>query len=932
MTLSWIRQLLRPKSSQARLLVPGRRRSHRPLLERLEERRLPSTFTVTNTLDSGAGSLRQAILDANAHTGTDTISFAIASGVQTIAPASPLPAITDAVVINGTSQPGFAGKPLVELNGTNAGSGANGLKITGGGSTVKGLAINRFASGAGILLTGLGGNTVTGNFLGTDSTGTLARPNQTGVLIQNSSNNTVGPNNVISGNLRTSGTELGIGVKILGSAAVAAAGNVIKGNKIGTDVNGTAQVGNNNGVVVQDANNNTIGGTTSAAGNLISGNGLGILIEGTVAGLATGNVVQGNRIGTNAAKTAALPNLTGVAIVVASGNTVGGTSAGAGNLISGNSGTAVSLSGISTLPATGNLVQGNKIGTNAAGTGKLANGGFGVALGKFTSLNTVGGTADGAGNLISGNGSDGVAFVDSTSARNAVQGNKIGTKADGVGALGNGGHGVFVKFGHDMLIGGAGAGNTIAFNALAGVAVLDPASFGNRITRNAIFSNGGLGIDLGDDGVTANDGLFDGDDGPNGLQNFPILNAASSTSTDITVAGSLFSSLFSTFVLEFFSSPAADPSGSGEGQTFVGALTVTTGLGGLAQFNVTFPKAVPQWQFITATATGVDSTNTSEFSVAKVIGPRLAVGSDTGDPPLVQVYDAPTGQLQYAFAPYPASFHGGVRVAVGDLNGDGVPDIVAAPGPGSALPVRVFDGDSGQPLPGPLGNFFPFGPAFDRGVFVAVGKFDADQADDLVISQDAGGRPRVKIFSGADGHVLADFLAFDQGFPGGVRLAVADVNGDGHDDIVAAAGPGGPPRVTVFDGTNPAHVLRSFLAYPTGFRGGVFAAAGDLDNDGKAEIVTGMGEGGRPLVKVFDGASGRETASFEAYHPDFRGGVRVAVVRDLNHDGGPEIVTGTGPGGGGEVQVFDGRTHDLLDDFGAADPLSSGGVFVAGRR
>src|SRR5262249_6084129 len=145
--------------SLPRARTPGRRRSTRPLLEILEGRCLPSTFTVTNTSDSGAGSLRQAILDANNHAGTDSITFAIGSGLKTIAPASALPDVTDPVVINGASQQGFAGTPLVQINGASAGAGANGLKITGGGSTVKGLIINRFGHD-GILVTGLGGNVI----------------------------------------------------------------------------------------------------------------------------------------------------------------------------------------------------------------------------------------------------------------------------------------------------------------------------------------------------------------------------------------------------------------------------------------------------------------------------------------------------------------------------------------------------------------------------------------------------------------------------------------------------------------------------------------------------------------------------------------------------------------------------------------------------
>jgi hypothetical protein len=863
---------------------------------------------VTNTNNSGAGSLRQAILDTNNLAGKDTITFAIASsGVQTITLASALPDVTDPVVINGTSEPGFAGKPLVELNGANTGAGANGLVLRAGGSTVKGLVINRFPND-GILVTGLGANIITGDFIGTDPTGKVARANgNNGVEIVRSSNNTVGPKNVSSGNAQE-------GVAVTGSGAVAAAGNVVKGNKIGTDFTGTAALGNGDcGIVVQDASNNTLGGTAAGAGNLISGNThQGILFESPGGVPTTGNRVQGNKIGTNAAGNTRLGNIVGVLIELgASGNAVGGTVSGAGNLISGNE-TGVEL------VADGNVVQGNKIGTNAAGSAALGNS-QGVEI-DFNG-NTVGGTAAGAGNVISGNSFEGVILEFGASA-NVVQDNKIGTDVTGTKPVGNGADGIRLRDNDSTnLI----AGNTIAFNAFSGVG-LGGFGTGNSIRGNALFSNGGLGIDLIDDGVTLNDS-GDGDSGPNGLQNFPIITAASSNGSSATIAGSLSSSANKTFTVEFFASAAADPSGFGEGQTFLASATVTTNTRGFVSFNLTFPVTVPQGHFITAAATDPGG-NTSEFSKAVVIGPRLAVGSDAGDPPVVMVYDAPTGQLQFSFMAYDVSFRGGVRVAVGDVNGNGVPEVICAPGPGNPEPVKVFDADSGQLLR----SFFPFGPAFDKGAFVAVGEFDSDHKDDVVVSEDAGGAPRVKVIRGADGHVIADFLAFEKDFAGGVRLAVADVNGDGHDDIVATAGPGGPPRVRDFDGTDPAHVLRSFLAYAPGFRGGVFVAAGDLDGDGRAEIVTGMGGGGRPLVKVFAGAGGAETARFEVYPASFRGGVRVAVVRDLNRDGGAEIVTGTGPGGGGEVQEFDGRTHDLLEDFVATDPLSSGGVFVAGRR
>lgn len=313
-------------------------------------------FVVTNTDDAGAGSLRQAIIDANQHSGLDTISFNISgAGVHTIAPASNFPAITDPAIIDGYTQPGAAPNTngpaaadnavlRIVLDGTgsnpNLGDG-DGLVITGGGSTVRGLVINGFAraatggGGRGILLQTKGGNKVQGNFIGTDTTGTAAVPNgEEGVLIANAADNIIGgvdpaERNVISGNLSAE--------VVIQSAS--ATGNRIQGNLLGTDAAGTTAIGSGNarGVLV-DAPRNTIGGTVPAARNVIAGhNSIGIDLR------SNDNAVQGNFIGTSLDGAAAIPNATGVFVVNSSGNVIGGTSPGAGNLISGNTFDGVQL-------------------------------------------------------------------------------------------------------------------------------------------------------------------------------------------------------------------------------------------------------------------------------------------------------------------------------------------------------------------------------------------------------------------------------------------------------------------------------------------------------------------------------------------------------------------------------------------------------------
>jgi uncharacterized protein (TIGR03437 family) len=376
-----------------------------------------ATFTVTNTNDSGPGSLRQAIIDANANAGLDTINFNTGSGVQTIQPTSALPTITSPVTIDGTSQPGYAGSPLIELNGVSAGVGSFGLRITAGSSTVRGLVINRFTppSGGGISLATAGGNVIAGNYIGTDVSGAanLGNDNNFGVFIGLAPNNTIGgtatsARNVISGNF--------FGIVISGSSPT---GNLVQGNYIGTDVTGAADLGNtNDGVSVLFSPNNTIGGTAVGARNVISGNdSFGIYISGSG---ARGNLAQGNYIGTDATGAAALGNNnSNVSIFEVPSNTIGGTVAGARNVISGNDGFGIGITGIG---ARSNLVQGNYIGTDATGAASLGNSADGVIIANEAN-NAVGGTTSGAGNTIAFNGGDGVNVF--SGINNAILSNSI---------------------------------------------------------------------------------------------------------------------------------------------------------------------------------------------------------------------------------------------------------------------------------------------------------------------------------------------------------------------------------------------------------------------------------------------------------------------------------------------------------------------------
>jgi len=790
--------------------------------------------------------MAQANALANLAAGSDVIVFAIpGSGPFTIQPTSSLPTITDRVVIDATTQPGYAGAPLIELSGSSAGAGTVGLRIAGGSSTVKGLAVNRFG-GYGIEITTAGGNQILGNFIGTDVTGTAAAGNGNYGVSATTANNRIGGSgagegNLISGNLgggvrlagagatgnvvqgNRIGTDLSgtaalgnklagvaisgdnnlvggaaveegnvlsangqqgvllygannrvfgnlIGTNIsgtsalankdygvvvygtgmqIGGAAAGQQGNVISGNRyggillrgtgnlvqhnlIGTDRNGLAGVGNTLTGVAVDASGNTVGGVGEAGnvisgndregislykpgnfvygnligtdrtgltalgnggwgmyivtydcqvggvgagqeGNVISGNGAGGIqlygsgahentIQGNWIGVdeagtralgnqgiglflnrawsntvgggeagagnvisantregiwisgdpATNNVLVGNRVGTNAAGTAALGNASHGIYITARGNRIGGTTAEERNLISGNTGSGLVLSGAT---ARLNVIQGNRIGTDANGTAALGNGGSGVLV--SGSDNTLGGGGGGAGNVISGNQVDGVQIYGTG---NRVQGNVIGLDAALLGALGNK-YGV-VLYGSGNTIGGMGIGegNRIAHNQQAGILVTGSGAINNAMTRNSLWSNGGLGIDLAPLGMTPND-AGDPDTGPNRLQNFPVISSAVLSGGNLTITYVVDSATGNSsypLVIDVYRTDAA-------GQEGASYLATDTYVAAVAQISRTVTLAVSGLsvnQRIVATATDALG-NTSEFSASVVVASSL---------------------------------------------------------------------------------------------------------------------------------------------------------------------------------------------------------------------------------------------------------------------------------------------------------------------
>jgi CSLREA domain-containing protein len=632
-------------------------------------------------------SLREAITLANATPnvgGPDAIEFEIVGSPPfLISPTAALPVITDPVEIDGTTQPeSAAGAPVVVLDGTGAGVGALGLSITGGNSTIRGLVIANFAGNSAIAISGSGGNRIEACFIGTDVTGTAAAANSIGVRVSGSPNNVIGGTvggvgNVISGNSSRNvviessgatgnliagnrigtnadgtarlvatdqfhvGVQLvaadntvggttaiernlisgnGFGIQIAGSTT---SGNDVLGNYIGTDATGMASISNERGgILVNDGNNNIIGGTVAGAGNVISGNSSGppanlsgISISGSS---TTANVVQGNLIGLAADGTTALPNKTGIEVNNAPANVIGGTVAGARNVISGNLGFGFNIGNPG---ATGTIIRGNYIGTDITG---LLDRGNSVGINASSATGTiVGGSVAGAGNVISGN-VHGV-FANTGADGTVIRGNLIGTDAAGTGALGNSGNGVIIVA-SNVSVGGvlAADANVIANNGAAGVTVgtntITP--IGNRINRNSIDANGGLGIDLAPTGTNLND-ADDSDTGVNGLQNFPVVTAATGDGVTTNIDGTLTSTADTSFRIEAFASDACDNSGSGhgEGARFLGAATVVANGSGTGSFTFSgiANADAPVGDFITTTATNQTSDNTSEFSACLVV-------------------------------------------------------------------------------------------------------------------------------------------------------------------------------------------------------------------------------------------------------------------------------------------------------------------------
>ncbi|OWK36633.1 Ig-like domain repeat protein [Fimbriiglobus ruber] len=335
--------------------------------------------------------------------------------------------------------------------------------------------------------------------------------------------------------------------------------------------------------------------------------------------------------------------------------------------------------------------------------------------------------------------------------------------------------------------------------------------------------------------------------------------------------------------------------------------------------------------------------------------PQYAVGTDAGGA-AVELFAA-NGSTLSEVDPFPASFTGGIRVASADFAAGGPPDVIAGSGPGISNEVFVLNGTTGKTI----ASFNPFETSFTGGVYVAVGDVNGDGVPDVIVTPDQSGGPVVAVYDGAalaQGQVVqvARFFGInDPNFRGGDRAAVGDLTGNGVGDLIVSAGFGGGPRVAIYNGTtiasgNPTELMPDFFAFEPSLRNGVYVTAGDVTGDGHADLIFGAGPGGAPRVRIADpavlmtvigqfsslddpAAGSAGIASFFAGDPDSRGGVRV-TAKDLEGNAQADLVTGDGEGSGGSVTTYTGAaivanttnpasalTYDVF-------PFFNGGVFV----
>jgi streptogramin lyase len=644
-------------------------------------------FVVTNANDSGPGSLRQAILNSNATPGVDTITFAVGSGVQTIKPTSALPTVTDPVVIDGTTQPGYGGKPIIVLDGSLAGAGATGLLIAAGNSTVRGLVIDNF-NGTGLELVG------GGTFLVSEHNSVLRLDAQTGAVLATyptgvSEDGAIfGPDGTLYVNDFANSQVLrydvsGALLSAFGSGQLSSPQGLAfgpDGNLYVADANSTVQEFGPDGTFVRTFVSAGSGGLSNAKGLTFGPDGnlyvaslsnSSVLRYDGTTGAFLGTFVPSGGGGLSWPEDLTFGPDGNLYVSSYNNNTVyryrgsdgsllgafisGGNIDGpwglrfdpAGNLdvVSSKHGTILTYDGstgaflhtlvsglknpqfLTTTAGGGNVIQGNFIGTDVTGSQSRPNGMAGPSDPGLLILNspnnTIGGTTAAARNVISGNSSNGLDIEGRGSTGNLVEGNSVGTDAAGTGPVGNGGNGVWVgPGGSNNTIGGLapGAGNTVADNAATGVVIAGGS--GNAVRGNAVFANAGLGIDLGNDGVTANTGT-ENTAQPNAGMNDPVFASVSETGNTLTVAGYVGSApgqaTFGGAQIDLYKA-TNDPSGHGQGQVYLGSLTADPTGNFSGSLTV---SGLNVGDTLTATATDAGN-NTSEYAANATVSAQPA--------------------------------------------------------------------------------------------------------------------------------------------------------------------------------------------------------------------------------------------------------------------------------------------------------------------
>jgi hypothetical protein len=888
-------------------------------LEWLEDRTVPATFTVTNLDDAGAGSLRQAILDANAAAGADDILFAPAITGGTITLVTSLPEITDTLTITG---PGFDG---ITVSGNNAvrvfSVKANVTAALSGLAVINGKTAE---NGGGILNNGnltltnvtLRGNSAAGGgaVANVGATAKLAVVNST--LTQNTAEST-GGGAILN---TTAGALLTVSNSTISSNNSNQGGGIRNGTGATATITDTI-VTNNQGVS--------------------SGDGAGIRNDGTMTltnSTVSFNIGRGSSFFGGGIRNDGSLSLTGSSVY--------------GNLSEGRGG------GIRSTGAVLNIVN-STIANNTA-LASLGGGGIRVdGTGNLSLLNsTVTGNADASGSATNAGGIafDGTTFTMSNTivAQNVATG--AGAPPDIRGTVAAGSVNNLVGIGTAALLGITNGlnGNQIGTAASPINPLLGPLQDNGGPTLTRAPLPGSPVINAGSNaaaaGLATDQRGFLRVVGPTvdiGAVEFqpPGVAVTITSSDNPALAGRAVT--FTATVAPSAAGPNNPPTGSVafviDGTT---AATVPLAADGTATFTTT--TLAPGTHEVRAEYLGDANFATAAaiLSPAQVVNlplevlvgvPNFAAGPDAGGGPSV-VYYNPDGTAKFSLTVFDKAFTGGVRVAVADFNGDGVPDIAVGTGPGAATLVRVFDGKTKAEL----FSIQPFEASFTGGVFVAAGDVTGDGKADLIITPDEGGGPRARVFSGNGFAQVSDFFGIeDPDFRGGARAAVGDVNGDGIGDLLVAAGFGGGPRIAVFNGKSlaavPVKLFADFFVFEQTLRNGVFISSGDLNGDGFAEVIAGGGPGGGPRIFALSGKAllgGTETtvANFFAGNVENRGGVRV-TVKDLDGDAQADLVVGDGTGAGSRVTAYLGKNvpadgtppeHFSFDAF----PGFDGGVFV----